>query len=150
MENSDNKNNFEAPPYSEAAIKTPIGVPRQSPNPEPFTLASSERPLKKRVNYLFLGIILLFLLLIFFIFFILFYPKETIQRPLVSTSGEESKKEFQGIPSATVSTSPIDLPGRTPTIDCSNQPNTANYGNLCLPTIRDSKGNVYWAPETGL
>lgn len=33
------------------------------------------------------------------------------------------------------------------TIDCSNEPNTAPYGNRCIPTMTDPDGNVIWVND---
>jgi hypothetical protein len=63
------------------------------------------------------------------------------QAPIAPNAPSSEPQAFEPSP---VPTEAFDQNG---TADCSGQPNTAPYGNRCLPTVTDAAGNVTWAPD---
>lgn len=143
--------NFTPPPSAEAPIVTPLGIPK-APNIPVVDTLSEPKPIKKKLPLLFWIILSVSLFILIGVTVFLFLWAIRIKKDESVANPQFTFENFSGIPSATPSGPLNVIPGTNSQekIDCSNQPNTAAYGNLCLPTVKDSKGNVYWAPETGL
>lgn len=70
------------------------------------------------------------------------------QQSAVAPNAPESEPQaFEPTPTEVVT--PAITGGFNPNgeIDCSEFPNTAPYGNRCLPTVTDQYGNVTWSPD---